>query len=467
MLIPIDFRRAFRRLGLDDLMDVEAAFAAIEDPHHQIGATLFIKTLSWSKRGVPRSIPKALKRAEKRRKAMEARVGAAIAKMRREADQQAGGKADATAAKLRKELLARRRKVRREGRRARKIAVAGLRARGFQDTAEAFTFFDSAGVDGGGFVSHVELELGFRRLKLVAPAHSKGDAPAEAGAEPEDPEQRAEELPQFELQELLTALDDSAQRKGQVSFIEFVRELEWGPLRDRVRVGATHDVNAVLDRAMIRRKPIREAVFRNIEEEDARKQAIVDARLGAARSIRATVRGACEAAARGYYDDSAEVLRGAVKRVPEAAVKPSEPAAAELYDVALRGMLAIGDAAATQGISGLEVAADGTDSVEAAAERKAARAAGRQNVDGALAVLAEVQPTCNLACAVGGVPAAAEGGAEAAELPPTPESLEGVAKLTQWRLVTAAGGGLLGLRVVRASYQAPAAAAAAALGVLA
>ena len=62
--------------------------------------------------GVPRSIPKALKRAEKRRKAMEARVGAAIAKMRREADQQAGGKADATAAKLRKELLARRRKVR-------------------------------------------------------------------------------------------------------------------------------------------------------------------------------------------------------------------------------------------------------------------------------------------------------------------------------------------------------------------
>ena len=88
-------------------------------------------------------------------------------------------------------------------------------------------------------------------------------------------------------------------------------------------------------------------------------------------------------------------------------------------------------------------------------------------MDGALAVLAEVQPTCDLACAAGGVPAAAEGGAEAAELPPTPESLEGVAKLTQWRLVTAAGGGLLGLRVARASYRAPAAAAAAALGVLA
>lgn len=74
ILVLVDFRRAFRRLDLDSLMNVEEVFLAIEDPHHRCGATDFIKNLSWGRRGVPRSIPGALKRAEKRREKMEGRV---------------------------------------------------------------------------------------------------------------------------------------------------------------------------------------------------------------------------------------------------------------------------------------------------------------------------------------------------------------------------------------------------------
>lgn len=454
VLVLIDFRRAYRRLDLDRLMSVEDAFLAIEDPHHQCGATRFIKALSWGKRGVPRSIPGALKRAEKRRPKMEERVRKAMEKIRSE---QQSGDASQLLEERRKAAAAQRRELRRAGQNAIRIAREGLQERGFTDCAEAFTFFDTAGVDGGSFLSHVELELGFRNLRLVDPAAGAKDPTRGAKSnetqstveDEDDDEQDNDDDDQakreyLSLHELRMALEVGGLFDGQTSYTEFVRHLEWGPLRHKT----LHEQNAALDEAMVRRKTIRARAMGQIAEEAAARQAVLDARVHAAGLSRSLAKQAFSVAElQGDGTQSAALLRSAAEKiVPDAAVRCTHVDAAKLFDSLLDTMDRVADILLKKH-TGDNLPIEQT--AESAAREKEDAAQATETADEVFKVLKEIPRVCDL---VRGLDKnrAVEGSEAAETLPSTPETLEAVSKLEGWKMITHAGAGLFRYRLTQA-----------------
>lgn len=338
-----------------------------------------------------------------------------------------------------------------------RIAVAGLQERGFADCAEAFTFFDSAGEDGGGFLSHVELELGFRNLRLVEPAHkalaAEKEARAAEGIPPAEGLYEDHEDPNDEtnrelliLKELSFALEAGALRAGQTSYSEFLRALDWTPLRWK----RTEEQNAALDDAMIRRKSIRAGVTQEIQEEEDARQVVLDARKAAARESRQLVAQAKVAASEG--DDEAKLQCAATmhtamaKIVPEAAVMHHVPAAAVLYDHALDAMLEIGATllAQDEAIVGHVLA----QTAESKLEQTEDATKSLKSAERVFSVARAVPKACALVCAMDADPAE-EGSKEAEKLPATPENLVAVSKLSLWKLVTRPGAGLLRQRLTR------------------
>lgn len=442
VLVPIDFRRAFRRLDLDRSISCDEAFRAIEDPHHQCGAIRFVHGLTWSKRGVPRSIPRALKRAEKRRHEMEDRVQAAVAQLRREIS---GSMAD-DLDQRRKAAAEKRRQIRRAGQNAIRIAREGLQDRGFVDCAEAFTFFDTAGDDGGGFLSHVELELGFKNLGLLENVAATQD---NVGETEDEEDEEGINLPKRELlnlHELRMALEAGGMFDGQTSYAEFIRHLEWGPLRCRT----SHEQNAALDEAMVRRKAIRARVMDIIAQEVAGRQAVLDSRIDAGKQCKLLVKRAFSVA-ENHADGSkcAELLRAAIDKIEDAAVRCTHPDAAALFDTVLDMIHNVAQVLLKRHVDDHSLA----KTAEAAAHESERAEQSAQSAAGVFGVISLVPIVCARVCKLDDN-SADEGSEIALKLPATPNSLEEVSKLTSWRLITHPGAGLLRKRLTRARIDA-------------
>ena len=443
VLVPIDFRRAFRRLDLDRLMSCEEAFRAVEDPHHQCGAVQFIKALSWGKRGVPRSIPRALKRAEKRRHEMEDRVQAAVSQLRREGSIVTGSSKHDDLEQRRKAAAAKRRQNRRAGQNAIRIAREGLQDRGFVDCAEAFTFFDTAGQDGGGFLSHVELELGFRTLGLLDSGAKNSNKVNETESEEEEDDEGVgrPKKESLNLRELRMALEAGGLFDGQTSYTEFVRHLEWGPLRHK----PLHEQNAALDEAMVRRKAIRARVMDVIAQELAARQAILDARSDAGKQSRSLAKRAIYVA-ENHADGSkcAELLRASVDKIKDAAVRCTHPDAAVLFDSAFDTIHTVAQVLLKQYLADHSL----EQTAEAAARESERALRALKSGEGLLAVISLVRYVCDSVCQDDS--SADEGSEVALKLPATPKSLEEVSKLESWRLIPFEGAGLFRQRLTAA-----------------
>ena len=443
VLVAIDFRRAFRRLDLDRLMSCEEAFRAIEDPHHQCGAIQFIKRLSWGKHGVPRSIPRALKRAEKRRHEMEERVQAAVAQLRREGSTAMGTSTQDDLKQRRKAAAAKRRQIRRAGQNAIRIAREGLQDRGFLDCAEAFTFFDTAGQDGGGFLSHVELELGFRTLGLLDPGAKNSEKVNETESEDEEDDQGIERPKKefLNLRELRMALETGGLFDGQTSYAEFVRHLEWGALRHK----PLHEQNAALDEAMVRRKAIRARVMDVIAQKLAARQAILDARTDAAKQSRSLAKRAIYVA-ENHADGSkcAELLRASVDKIKDAAVRCTHPDAAVLFDSAFDTIHTVAHVLLKQYFA--DHSLEQTPEAAACENERALRAL--KSGENLLDVITLVRYVSGCVCQLDD-DVADEGSEIALKLPATPRNLEEVSKLESWRLIPKTGAGLFRRRLTR------------------